>query len=922
MTPDHFSIQRHLPAHLVGQFHLKTENIGAPELLPLLKEFLQTSSHHLDDLFKSGHAIRELVAARAYCVDQVLNALWSSLDWPAEAKTTLVAVGGYGRAELFPHTDIDVLVLVESDETMEMARQPLERFVASLWDLKLDVGHSVRTLGDCSEQARTDITIATNLIETRRLAGNELLFELLRVQAFSDEVCSEKAFFQAKVDEQAERHQRYSESEYNLEPNIKTCPGALRDIQTIGWIARRHAGPEATQEERFAILTDEESRILDEGEEYLWTLRYGLQMLAGRNENRLLFDHQRGLAKLLGYEDTDESLAIESLMKRYYRFAMTLGEINDVLIQHFSEEILGPGPESEPETINRRFRIRDNYLEVTDPQIFAQSPYALTEVFVLLAQRPEIKGIRAGTIRNIRAHLHLIDHRFRNSLANTSLFMEILRTPHALHETLSAMRKYGFLARYLPEFGNIIGQMQHDLFHIYTVDAHTLRVVRNMIQLANAESAESYPLAHWLIQRLPKIELLYIAGLYHDIAKGRGGDHSELGAVDAEAFCRRHHLSQRDTSLVCWLVENHLLMSMTAQRKDPSDPDVIQLFAGRMHSQTHLDFLYVLTVCDISATNPTLWNNWRAALLRQLYTETVRYMRRSTGRPLKRSDWVLATQAEVKDMLRQQRQTASPATYTDEDIDSICSAMEDSFFMQDSTADIAWQIHTILNHRRLSDTPLVKVKEAKDGGAEGFFKVFVYTGVRDDLFAVSTATLEVLNLNIVEARLHSVGDNTKLIQFVVSGTNGEFPQKNRIVSALTDALEKKSGTEQVVSRRIPRQLKFFRFPTEVTISSDTTHERTIVEVVTPDRPGLLARLARIFQSENIRLHSARIVTLGERVEDVFMVTSADGKVLTEAESCRALQESISQQLDEDNRQDAPQHADQSPNLNDRSQPLR
>lgn len=894
--PSDFGIDQWIPEALTEAVTLPAQ-MGSPPPSPQYHlDFLSKCSGRLDEAFcENSENVRALVAARAFVVDQVLRDLWLRMDWPEGARASLVAVGGYGRAELFPHSDVDILILVDHEQSLNLARDPLERFIASLWDLKLDVGHSVRTLEDCAEQASLDITIATNLLETRRLAGNHMLVEKLQEQAFSDKICNEKAFFSAKVAEQQDRHERYSDSEYNLEPNIKTSPGGLRDIQTIGWIAKRHFGHPAKEPVRFPSLTDDEQRSLTEAEDYLWSLRYGLQMRARRNENRLLFDHQRGLAELLGFADSNASLGVEKMMKRYYRYAMMLNEINDVLLQHFDEQILGGTEEKPSEVINRRLVIRDGYLEVADPQVFVQSPSTLIEVFLHLAQHPDARGIRAGTIRAIRAHRHLIDKHFRSSLANTTLFMEIFRTPHALHHTLSAMRKYSVLGRYLPEFGRVIGQMQHDLFHVYTVDAHTIRVIRNMVLLNDPKSGNEWPLAHWLMQRIPKPELLYIAGLYHDIAKGRGGDHSELGAEDAERFCRRHHLSDRDTSLIRWLVANHLLMSMTAQRKDLSDPDVIALFADRMDSQTHLDYLYILTVCDISATSPTLWNTWRSALLRQLYTETVRHMRRSTNRPLSRNDWLLATQKEVRDLLRQQRQSPGAIHYTESELESLWSSFDEDFFMQDSTAEIAWQINTILSHKDAS-TPLVRIKDAKNGDAAGFIKVFVSINGRKDLFLATTATMEQLNLNIVEARMYALNHNGQLAQFVVTGEEYQLLPED-IVSALHSALEQPMDAQNRVTRRIPRQLKFFHFPTEVTFSSDTISGRTMMEVVTPDRPGLLARIAQAMDEHKLKLHLARIVTLGERVEDVFVLTGPSSQPLSDPRQCESLRQRICELLD-------------------------
>ncbi|WP_020406468.1 [protein-PII] uridylyltransferase [Hahella ganghwensis] len=863
------------------------------DAIAFLKKSLQNANKHLNELYKSGYPIRELVLARAYFMDQVLKALWVACNLHQNTGIALLAVGGYGRGELLPHSDIDLLILLSDDVELDTVGSTLERFVTSLWDLNLDIGHSVRSISESIEKARSDITIATNLLETRTIAGEESLRRHLSERAYSDESWSDKKFFLAKQEEQLARHRKYGDTDYNLEPNVKTSPGCLRDIQTIGWITKRHFGFERTgNEATYDFLTDDEFTMLRKGETFLWQLRYGLQMIAGRSENRLLFDHQRTLATLLGYSDNEEGLGVEQMMQKYYRFALALGELNDVVLQYYDEAILHPDDEENIRPLNRRFQVRNDYIEAINSPVFAYQPFALIEIFLLMAQNPGIKGIRASTIRSIRAHRHLIDDNFRKNLANTSLFMEILRTPHPLHRTLSSMKRYGILGNYLPEFGRITGKMQHDLFHIYTVDAHTIRVVQNMVRLRSPDSQKDFPLGARLVHRLPKLELLYIAGIYHDIAKGRGGDHSELGAVDVEEFCKRHHLSQRDTSLVAWLVKNHLLMSMTAQRKDPSDPEVIHDFANKIDTQVHLDYLYTLTVCDISATNPKLWNTWRAALLRQLYTETKRAIRLGLDAPPDRAKWVEETQSEAREILHRQ-------DFEDSRIDALWETLDEDYFLQDSTSEIAWQTSVILQHPDPLQ-PLVRVREARGGEAEGFLQIMVYQPSRLGQFAAITGALESLHLNIHEARISSSSDTYSLCNFVVTPSEaGTDTSKDLIAAELKQQL-KDFDDPTIVKRRTPRQLKHFAFPTEVTFSNDTTQQRTVMELITPDRPGLLARIGGILLDHKIELVKARIATLGERVEDVFIITTPGGDALSDPDLCRALRDDLCAQLDEQN----------------------
>ncbi|MBO6850644.1 MAG: [protein-PII] uridylyltransferase, partial [Marinobacter sp.] len=845
--------------------------------------------------FRRVADVRALVHSRADTVDTVLRLIWNRYPFAASSDISLIAVGGYGRGELHPHSDIDLLILTRSGIRKEW-QEDLGAFITLLWDLKLDIGHSVRSIEENKAAAREDITILTNLLETRTIAGPDELREILSEEVYSDDVSSDRDYFIAKRQEQQQRHQKYGDTEYNLEPNVKGSPGALRDIQTIGWITKRHFGLQNIADlTRFSILTEEEHQILFQGESFLWRLRFGLQLIADRNENRLLFDHQRALAEMLGYKDEGKRLGVELMMQSYYRTVLALAELADVILQYYDEAILGAGDADDIQPLNKRFQIRNRYIEAVNNQVFAYAPYSIMEIFVLMAQHPEIKGIRATTIRSLRAHRHLIDDAFRGDLAVTSLFMELLRTPHALDQTLSAMKKYNVLGRYLPEFGQIIGQMQHDLFHIYTVDAHTMRVIRNMVRMTSPEARTEFPLASRLIHRLPKLETLFIAGLYHDIAKGRGGDHSELGAIDAETFCEQHHLSARDTQLISWLVENHLLMSMTAQRKDISDPDIIHAFAQAVPSQAHLDYLYVLTVCDISATNPKLWNTWRASLLRQLFIETKRALRRGTETPVDRQEWVRATQSEAREILRAQNMT-------DEQIDGIWNTLDEDYFLQDSTVDIAWQTAAIIRHGDNPD-PLVLIRDTRGGPTDGYSQIIIYMRDRVALFAATTAVLEQLNLNIVDARISSGESPFSVSSYVVLDEKGkplgiDPARKDRVRKRLIEELDDPDDYPDIIHRRTPRQLKHFAFPTEVTLSNDTINQRTVIEVITPDRPGLLARVGQVLLEHRVRLTNAKIATLGERVEDVFFVTDEQGEQISDPAVCQTLQEDLRTMLDD------------------------
>ncbi|TCD23947.1 [protein-PII] uridylyltransferase [Pseudomonas sp. IC_126] len=861
------------------------------------KKAIRNAREVLDARFLAGRDIRRLIEDRAWFVDQILRAAWGRFDWSSDAEIALVAVGGYGRGELHPYSDIDLLILLE-DNSHEKFRDSIEGLLTLLWDIGLEVGQSVRSVRECAEEARADLTVITNLMESRTIAGPEHLRQNMLKVTSPSEMWPSKEFFLAKRNEQAARHSKYNNTEYNLEPNVKGSPGGLRDIQTILWIARRQFGSlnlNAIVDQGF--LTEGEFALLVSGQEFIWRVRYGLHMLAGRAEDRLLFDHQRSLAALLGYKDSDAKLAIERFMQKYYRVVMSISELSDLVGQHFAEVILWEGDSGDAVPLNSRFLVRDGYLEVTDDSVFQRRPFAILEIFVLLAQHPEIQGVRAETIRLLRDHRHLIDDDFRSDIRNTSLFVELFKCKEGIHRNLRRMNRYGILGRYLPEFGHIVGQMQHDLFHIYTVDAHTLNVIKYLRKLSKPGVAEKYPLASKLVERLPKPELIYIAGLYHDIAKGRGGDHSELGAVDAQAFCERHKLPAWDTRLVVWLVENHLVMSTTAQRKDLSDPQVINDFAQLVGDETHLDYLYVLTVADINATNPTLWNSWRASLLRQLYTETKRALKRGLENPLGREEQIRQTQRAALDNLV--RNGTDP-----DDAEQLWSQLGDDYFMRHSSTDVAWHTEAIIEHPS-DGGPLVLIKETTQREFEGGTQIFIYAPDQHDFFAVTVAAMDQLNLNIHDARIITSSSQFTLDTYIVLDADGtpignDPKRTEEIRQGLIDALRNPDDYLTIIKKRVPRQLKHFAFPPQVTIHNDMQRPQTIIEVIAPDRPGLLARIGQLFQDFDLSVQNAKIATLGERVEDVFFVTNADNQPLSDLKLCVQLQQAMIKQLSQEN----------------------
>ncbi|MBU2886969.1 [protein-PII] uridylyltransferase [Gilvimarinus agarilyticus] len=880
------------PLFFFDQTRFRQALVSQP-VIGVFKDAITAANAQFDVRFKEGEDIRALIHERALFIDCILHYVWHQFDWPEGI--SLEAVGGYGRCELHPHSDIDLLILLNESIEAE-CKDNLEQLLTLLWDIGLEIGHSVRTIEQCLQIAAEDITVGTNLMESRTLVGDSKMRATLEKLSQERNLWPADEFFKAKFDEQNARHQKYKNSEYNLEPNIKNAPGGLRDIQMIGWVAKRYFAVKTLKQlDGKGFFTEEEFSLLQNGEEFLWRVRYGLHMVAGRPEERLLFDHQRQLAQLFGYKDNDENLAVEQFMHHYYRLVMSLRELNDVLLQFLYEAILQKGVKKTVTPINERFQRRDDYIEVSHIYVFEESPSALLEIFVLMAQNPSIRGVRASTIRLMRENRYLIDENYRLKPENQQLFLQLFSYPEDLVEILKRMSRYGVLGLYLPEFGRVTGQMQHDLFHIYTVDAHTLLLVQNLCNFLQPQAKEDYPVAWHVMRRLPKVETVLMAGLYHDIGKGRGGDHSELGAVDAREFGERHNLSPRETRLISWLVEKHLLMSAVSQKQDISDPDVIHNFALIVGDQLHLDYLYALTVADVNATNPDLWNTWRASLMRTLYLETKRALRRGLENPIDKQDWIEETQEGAISRLSRHDISAEQCRSVWEDVD-------DDYFLRESMLDIAWHTEAILMQENPAK-PLILIQETSSRELEGATQIFVRCKGRDKVFATMAAALDQLNLSVQDARIYSSKSGFTLDTFFVLNQDGEPLGTDpavlqRLHKHLTTELEQMDEAPSTCSRRTPRRLKHFTMPTRTIIRNDIASGYTLLEVISPDRPGLLACISGVFIQFDLHLQNAKIATLGERVEDIFYITDNQEQPLADPELCQRLQEEICRQLDD------------------------
>lgn len=861
---------------------------AAEDPLPIFQEAIQRVNQAIKSGFEQGDPVTELVPAHARMIDELLRQAWK-LKMPANAEAALIAVGGYGRMELHPSSDIDLMILLDERDPDQYS-EPLTELLTFFWDIGLEVGHSVRTVAECISEAKQDITIATNIMEARLLIGQESLFRQMQDATGPDSIWPSEQFFTAKWEEQKQRYLRYEETISNLEPNIKESPGGLRDIQMIGWVVKRHYGAKTMRDlVVHGFLTEEEYLDLMDCQTYLWRVRFALHLLTGRREDRILFDYQRTLASQFGYEDDKQELGVEKFMQQYYRTALRLRRMNEMLLQLFQEVILLKCHLDEPKPINKRFQSRSGFLEVVHEDVFPQHPLALLELFLIMEQHPELNGVRASTIRLIRKYRHLINDEFRADIRARSLFMEILRQPAGITHELRRMNRYGILARYIPAFLNIVGRMQYDLFHVFTVDKHTLYVVRNLRRLTVPKYYGEFPLCSDIMAKLPKPELLYIAAIFHDIAKGRGGDHSELGAKEAWDFCKLHGLSDYDARLVSWLVEKHLLMSITAQRKDTSDPDVIRDFAQIVKNPVHLDYLYLLTLADIRATDPKKWNSWKNSLLRELYIATKQALLRGLQNPQERDEIVQNKQAGALHLLKSEGIDPDSAV-------THWTTLSIDYFLYHTWEEIAWQTRMVLGSTP-EQLPLVLLRKSSTrGGTE----IFLYAADRDDLFAITTSQLDQLGLNIVSARIETTHTNLTLNSFLVLEQDGSAVEGTARRTEICDLL-KKSVTDPdsanlVVSRRIPRRLKHFSTPTRIDFVQDYGNQRTIMKLLTDDRPGLLSQVGYAFAKCRIKLINAKIATIGAEAEDTFFITDGDDKPLSSREQFEALEQEIEKRL--------------------------
>ncbi|MCS3808990.1 [protein-PII] uridylyltransferase [Xanthomonas sp. 4461] len=830
--------------------------------------------------FDQGEPIERLVALRARAVDQLMRNAWTRCI-PADSGLSLHAVGGYGRGELFPRSDVDVLVLGDT-AAQQHHEQALARLFALLWDVGLPISHAVRSPAQCTAAA-IDQTVLTALIESRPLVADGEARAALAAAIAPQWVWPPRDFFQAKREELLARHQRFGDTADNLEPDIKDGPGGLRDLQTLGWMALRAFGVKDLEAlVGLGHVGFDEAAALRREREELARLRFGLHIVANRPEERLRFDYQKTLAQRLGFADDPESLGVEKMMQRFYRSAALIRRISDRLLQRFEEQFDG---EAVPEPLGDGFSLRRGYL-AADAESWPDGD--VLQVFALFAQwaaHRDVRGLHSLTARALAEVLQQLPAYDVADAATRDRFMALLRGPRAV-ETLNRMARLGVLGQWIPAFASVSGRMQFDLFHVYTVDQHTLMVLRNIALFAAGRADERFSITHEVWPRLRKPELLLLAGLFHDIAKGRGGDHSELGAVDARAFCLAHRLSEGDTQLVTWLVEQHLRMSVTAQKQDISDPEVIHRFATLVGTRERLDYLYLLTCADIAGTSPKLWNAWKDRLLADLYFAARRALREGLEHPPPREERL----REARDSARALMQAQG---HDDATIDRQFAGMPDENFLRFRPEQLAWQAVSLIEVQ-IGQT-LVKARRAvPDNDA---LELFVYSPDRDGLFSAIVATLDRKGYGIHRARVLDAPHDAIFDVFEVLPQEGYADgDPQRLAAALRQVLAGDLQKVRPSRRAVPRQLRHFRFAPRVEFSESAGGRRTRISLVAPDRPGLLADVAYVLRMQHLRVHDARIATFGERAEDQFQITDEHDRPLSES-ARQALRDALCACLD-------------------------
>ncbi|CAM4006969.1 bifunctional uridylyltransferase/uridylyl-removing protein GlnD [Vibrio neonatus] len=836
-----------------------------------LRHLLNLFSEQQKSAFLERQPVSGLVQQRSDFMDSLLERIWNYFNFHNMEGISLVAVGGYGRSELHPLSDIDILILSKRPLKDEVTPK-ISEFVTLLWDLRLEVGHSVRSIDECIEVAKDDLTVATNLQESRLICGSQNSFQLLRNEIHAETFWPSAVFYRAKLEEQKQRHARYHDTGYNLEPDIKSSPGGLRDIHTLSWVARRHFGASSLLEmSHHGFLTDAEYRELQECQNFLWQIRFALHIELKRYDNRLSFAYQAKVAENLGFTG-ERNQPVERMMKEFYRTLRRIIELNKMLLKLFDQAILNQGKLVPADIINDDFQRRGHLIEARKPALFQARPDTILDMFIHIANDSSITGVAPPTLRQLRTARRRLSRFLHDIPEAREKFMLLVKHPNCLNKAFSLMHQLGVLSAYLPQWSQIVGQMQFDLFHVYTVDEHSMRLLKHINTFSDIQNREKHPICCEVLPRIQKPELLIIAAIFHDIGKGRGGDHSVIGEGEAYDFCIEHNLSKPEAKLVAWLVRHHLLMSVTAQKRDIQDPEVIADFAKKVKTEEYLEFLVCLTVADICATNPELWNSWKRSLLTELFYSTQRALRRGLENPVDVRERIRHNQQQASAVLRSQG-------FTPREIELLWQRFKADYFLRHTPQQLAWHAQAILQQED-PDSPLILINpQPTRGGSE----LFVYTKDQPVLFASVVAELDRRNFNVHDAQVMISRDKYILDTFIILDQNNQPLEESRhagIIKHLQDVI-KDGRLTKIKPRRTPRNLVHFKVKTHTEFIATKNNSQTLMELVALDTPGLLAAVGATFAKLDLHLHAAKITTIGERAEDLFIITSPEGNKLDE-----------------------------------------
>ena len=809
----------------------------------------------------SRYSIFELIENRSDFYDALLIQLWHEMGLSEQQEIALIAVGGYGRREMFPLSDLDFLILVEQIPSPEI-EEKITQFIQFLWDCGFEVGNSVRTLEQCESEGKQDITIATNLLEARFLTGNRPHFDVLNELVKNAGFWSKEDFFYAKVQEQIERYQRYHNTAYNLEPDIKYSPGGLRDLHLLYWVALRHSGALTLEDIlQSGFIYPQEYQQLQESRAFLFKVRFALHLILKRYDNRLLFDRQIKVSELLGFLG-DGNQAVEKMMKCFFQALHRISLMSNLLIQHYRENVLSSSQVTVIDQLDDDFQLINQCLCLRNSLVFQEKPERILDLFFYLTQY-EQANIHSDTLRQLQISLEQLSQKLCEIPAAREKFLRLFNQPNAIKRAFIPMHQYGVLTAYLPQWQAIEGLMQFDLFHIYTVDEHTLRVMLKLESFLSPESAQEHPIAHRIFSQLSDRTLLYIAALFHDIAKGRGGDHAELGAMDIADFAQLHGLDRREIDTLAWLVKSHLLMSITAQRRDIHDPEVVMNFAEAVQNQVRLDYLTCLTVADICATNGNLWNSWKRSLFASLYEFTEQQFAQGMKELFDYSE-----KSEENRKLAQQILTQDYSDIAPISIEQLWDCCPEDYFVRNTPKQIAWHTSLLVG---FSESLLVKISNRFSlGGTE----VFIYCQDQPHLFNKVVSTIGAKKFSIHDAQIITTQDGYVFDSFIITELNGElveFDRRRELEQALTVALQ--SEKLPALSIAPNRQLQHFSVQTDVRFLHENKKEHTEMELVALDKPGLLAQVSQIFSELNLNLLNAKITTVGEKAEDFFILTN-------------------------------------------------